>query len=448
VTQLACSTLVVGGGPAGLAAAAAASGRGDSVLVVDDNAAPGGQIWRGGPASWRDARAIQLYETLQRRPHVRWLGGSRVTGAEHARALLLETPEGSRQVTCERLLLCTGARELLLPFPGWTLPGVTGAGGLQALLKAGMPIAGKRVVVAGSGPLLLAVAQSVREHRGEIAAIVERRGTLGLAWFAGGLALRHRAKLRQALDLRASLRSVRYLHASTVTEAIGARHKSGDMRLHAVAVERGVRSERIACDFLACGYGLTPSLELARLLGVKVQQGRIAVDAVQRTSLDGVWAAGEATGIGGVDKALAEGRIAGLDASGLDVPRADLRLRERALAFARSLDRAFAPDPDLRKLCRPDTLVCRCEDVPASALAQFGAWREAKLVTRCGMGPCQGRVCGTACEFLYGWEAPGVREPLFPVAGANLASVPLGEAVESDSIANAQSLSQKAEIHL
>jgi NADPH-dependent 2,4-dienoyl-CoA reductase/sulfur reductase-like enzyme len=428
-------TLIVGAGPAGLAAAVAASARGEAVTIIDDNPLPGGQIWRGGPNAWQDARAIALWNALQQREHVRVLYETRVVDAEGLSHLLLETPEGPQRWTCERLILCTGARELLLPFPGWTLPGVTGAGGLQALIKNGMPVAGKRVVVAGSGPLLLAAAKTVRDNGGEVVAIAERRNSLELAGFAGRLALSHRAKLQQAAALVAALRGVPYLHRATATEAHGAINVSGYPQLRAVSITHGGRAQKYECDFLACGYGLVPSLELARLLNLGIAGGRVTVDDAQRASVAGIWAAGEATGIGGVDKALAEGRIAGLAATGQPCASGEFSARENARAFAALLNQAFAPDRLLRNLLRPDTIVCRCEDVTAAQLAEHGEWRAAKLITRCGMGPCQGRICGTACEFLYGWQAPGVRQPVFPITASSLAhfgkDVGAGQAVES-----------------
>jgi D-hydroxyproline dehydrogenase subunit alpha len=164
-------------------------------------------------------------------------------------------------------------------------------------------------------------------------------------------------------------------------------------------------------------------VEGGALFACDIAGGVVRADALQATSAPDVWAAGEATGIGGVDKALAEGRIAGLAAAGAAPSRADLRRRARAQAFAALLARSFMPAPALRALCRPGTIVCRCEDVEASRLAVHRDWRSAKLQTRAGMGPCQGRVCGAACQFLFGWEPPGLRQPLFPASAACLASV-------------------------
>ncbi|EIU4467695.1 NAD(P)/FAD-dependent oxidoreductase, partial [Pseudomonas aeruginosa] len=147
--------LIVGAGPAGLAAALAAAPSGARIALVDDNPAAGGQIWRDGPRASLPPRAHQMRQRLAGHANVEHFPATRVVACGPGRRLLLEDPQRGWQVGYRRLVLCTGARELLLPFPGWTLPGVTGAGGLQALAKGGLPLAGQRLVVAGSGPLLL-----------------------------------------------------------------------------------------------------------------------------------------------------------------------------------------------------------------------------------------------------------------------------------------------------
>lgn len=408
--------VILGAGPAGLAAAHAASGDGRQVILIDENPGPGGQIWRGG-APWSDRRAHALWEALQARPGVQMRFGTRVVARAGPGQLLL-AKDGAPQVQAwDRVIVCGGARELLLPFPGWTLPGVTGAGGMQALIKGGFPVRGKRVVVAGSGPLLLAAADTVRRSGGEVAAIVEYRGTRELAAFTGQLALAHRAKLAQAALLFARLLGIPYLRGASVRAALG------ENQLRAVQLEHDGKELDIECDFLACGFGLVPALESAGLFDCAVEGGKVVVDDNQATSVAGVWAAGESTGIGGVDKALAEGRIAGLAAAGLALTEKDLALRRRARAFGELLVASFPPPDAMRQACQPSTIVCRCEDVRAAELEPHDSWRSAKLQTRAGMGPCQGRVCGPACGFLYGWESPGVRPPVFPVSAAVLATI-------------------------
>ena len=394
--------LVVGAGPAGLAAAYRAAQNGMRVTVVDDNPAAGGQIWRGEQAKPSSREAQAWFEKL-RSVEIRLLNGARVFAQPSVGTLLAETPEGVSELNYKSLVLATGARERFLPFPGWTLPNVMGAGGLQALVKTGLPIDGKRVVVAGSGPLLLAVAAYLRTHGAEVLLIAEQAALWQLAKFAVGLA----GKASQAFDLKRRLRGVRYLSGTWIVAA------HGNGKLESVTLSN---SEKIACDYLACGYHLVPNLELAELLGCAVEDGNVRVDEYQQTSVANVYAAGEATGIGGLELSLVEGEIAGLAIAGKHDEAGRLfPIREKHRRFAARLNRTFALRNDLKQLPAPETIVCRCEDVTFERLSTHDSWRAAKLQTRCGMGPCQGRVCGGAVEFLFGWRAESVRPPVLPV---------------------------------
>lgn len=419
-----CDVLVVGAGPAGLSAAHAAAAGGASVLLVDDNPLAGGQIWRGGPAQQGDTRARALWQALQDAPNVSVLAGARVLYALAPGQLCVQTPTQAHTLHFRRLVLATGARERLLPFPGWTLPGVTGAGGLQALVKGGYPVAGKRVVVAGSGPLLLAAAATLKARGAQLVAIVEQAALPALTRFALSLAATP-SKAAQALQLTVQLRDVPRLYGSYVRSA------HGEDALQSVQVVQGSSGSNstttLSCDYLACGYGLIPNLELAHALGcataIQGAQTVVQTNEWQQTSMENVYCAGEATGIGGVDLALAEGTIAGLAASAL-LPlslataspplQQALRQRRRWQTFAARLERAFALRPELSALAVEDTIVCRCEDVCHGQLRNQPNWRSAKLQTRCGMGPCQGRICGGATELLYGWRPDAVRMPIAP----------------------------------
>jgi NADPH-dependent 2,4-dienoyl-CoA reductase/sulfur reductase-like enzyme len=405
---------VVGAGPAGLAAAHAAMTQGARVGIVDDNPLAGGQIWRGGPDLQADVRAPQLWSALRASDRVQYLPQTRVLYAPQPGQVKVQSPTDAATLQYDRLILATGARERLLPFPGWTLPGVTGAGGLQALAKGGYPLQGKRVVVAGSGPLLLASAATLRSKGAQIVAIVEQAATPALIGFGVGL-LATPSKITQAMQLMSDLSGVPYLRNSYVHSA------HGDGTLQSVQIQRGSEREldTLQCDYLACGYGLLPNVELAQALGCAVQSQEqrtvVQVDEWQQTSVPGVYCAGEGTGVGGVDLALAEGRIAGLAATG---HQADAKTvfaeRARWQKFAARLARAFALRPEVRTLAGDDTIVCRCEDVCHGELRTQTGWRSAKLQTRCGMGPCQGRICGGATEILYGWRPDAVRMPVSP----------------------------------
>ncbi|MBC3915958.1 NAD(P)/FAD-dependent oxidoreductase [Undibacterium sp. CY18W] len=418
IVAFSTDVLIVGAGPAGLAAALAATAQaGVTVTIIDENPAPGGQIWRGGSGQWRDSRAQALWDTLSQRTNLRIVYGARIVGRFGEQEFLLETADGAQTIRWEKCILCTGARELLLPFPGWTLPGVTGAGGLQALIKGGMPVKGKRVVIAGSGPLLLAVADTARRAGAMVVTIAEHRSTGELMSFFLALLRQHRGKFLQAIKLFWSLKQIAYRHDARVIKA------TGEQQLSSVSLQHGSKTLDLPCDFLACGFGLLPNPELGGLLACHIDEGSIQVDAHQASSQPAIWAAGEACGIGGVDKALAEGHIAGLAATGQTISDDALARRDQARLFAQLLNSSFAADERWRHLCQPDTLVCRCEDVSAQQLALHGDWRSAKLMTRAGMGACQGRICGAACQFLFGWQAPGMRPPVFPVKVSTLAAL-------------------------
>jgi len=407
--------LVCGAGPAGLAAAQAAAGRGARVGLIDAQAAAGGQIWRRDVRQSGAPVAAGIIGRALLTRGVAFLAQSQVVAAgDHE--LLVEQPQRALRLRFGKLVIATGARELLLPFPGWTLPGVTGAGGLQALVKQGWPIAGQRVVVAGSGPLLLAAAATLRQHGGRVLGIHEQAPARRVWRFAAQLP-RWPARALQALALRTTLAGIPYRCGEFVLAA------SGDDRLRAVEIRTPAGVRHVDCDHLAIGYGLVPNVELARLLGCRLEttarHARVATDDTQRTNLDDIYAAGEVCGIGGCAAARIEGRIAGLAAVG--ALRAAARTRHRhARRFGRLLTDCFTLDEHIRSLATPETVICRCEDVTIAALGEYRDARAAKLATRCGMGACQGRVCGAALAELGRFTENGVRPPLLPTRLSSL----------------------------
>ena len=400
-----CDVLIVGAGPAGLAAAYRAAQTGRRVVVVDDNPDAGGQIWRGEQREPR-SRDAQVWFERVRSVDIQLIAGARVFQQIAPGTLLAETSDGVRELVHNDLVLATGARERFLPFPGWTLPNVMGAGGLQALVKNGLPVEGKRIVVAGSGPLLLAVAGYLRSHGSEVLLIAEQASSLRLARF-GLTLIKQPNKLSQAFALS---KGIKYLKDCWITRA------HGDEKLQSVVLQRHGKSWSVACDYLAYGFHLVPNLELAELLGCEINSGAVRVDEFQQTSVSHVYAAGEATGIGGLELSLVEGEIAGLAVVG---KREDARRlfpeRAKQRRFADLLNRTFALRDELKTLAAPETIVCRCEDVVFDRLRAHDSWRAGKLQTRCGMGPCQGRICGSAVEFLFGWNVESVRPPILPV---------------------------------
>ncbi|OEJ28572.1 FAD/NAD(P)-binding oxidoreductase [Streptomyces agglomeratus] len=475
---------VVGAGPAGLAAAVAAADLGLHVTLLDAGERPGGQYYRHpapglGAArpealhhGWRlfAGRAARLRKH-ERAGRVTYLASHHVwTVVRDAEAdgqgegkgeadgpggrwawrlhAVVGPEEAPAMVRASAVLLATGAYERQLPFPGWTLPGVIGAGGAQAMLKSGLVLPGRRVVVAGSGPLLLAVAGSLAAAGARVPAVVEASGYLAYARELPAL-VRNPGKLAQGAAFGAGLlrRSVRLLSRHAVTEAHGAD------RVRAVTVSRldhdwrpvPGSGRRVPCDAVAVGHGLVPQLELATALGCAVRScpdgtPALDLDADQRTSVPGIWAAGEAGGIGGAELALVEGELAAasvayeLTATPRGRRTALVRRRERLRAFADAMAAAHRPGTGWTDWLDDDTDVCRCEEVPAArireAVAELGARdaRSVKLLTRAGMGWCQGRMCGPAVACLAGGALLADRRPLScPVPLKALAQLPPDE---------------------
>ena len=418
---------VVGAGPAGLAATAAAVGAGVPVLLLDPAPRPGGQYHRREPAAFRarDPHAMTpsgrgwhaRAERLVADARVTHLAGATVWAAERrGEATLLATDHpDAPEVLADAVVLATGAHERVLPFPGWDLPGVLTIGGAQALLKGQGVLPGRAVVVAGAGPLLLPVSAALARAGAGMVAVCDAGDPL--RWLAGGPRGLPPRKVAEAAAWVAALAR----HGHTVRPRTAAVRARGDGRVEEVELARlDARwrvvpgSERwVAADALVTSHGFVPDVALALTLGCRFATGgassappAVVVDAYQATGVAGVWAAGEVTGIGGADVAAHEGTTAGLAAARAAGGDVDDNALERAAARRRG-DRAFLaalsavleiPDGWLRWL-DPDTVVCRCEEVPLAhiddAVANRGArdLRSVKLTTRCGMGRCQARMC-------------------------------------------------------
>src|SRR5271170_5306958 len=369
VKHLRFDVAVVGAGPAGIAAALAAADSGRTIGLIDDNPAAGGQIWRDAQNSARPPASSIWLDRLNK-IGVQIVRGARVFHAAKGE-LAAESDDSAIQISYGKLILATGARELFLPFPGWILPNVMGAGGLQALVKSGL----KMMLVPG--------------------------------------------KAAEAMHFAYDLRGIPHWTDCWPVAAFG------NHRVETVRISRQGQTSEIGCDYLACGFHLIPNVELPRMCGCRLHENFIAVDEYQQTSVPGTYCAGEPTGIGGLELALVEGEIAGYAATNWEDRAKHLfAKRARYQKVVRILKDAFPLRPELKNLARPDTLVCRCEDVPHERLREHGSWRAAKLHARCGMGPCQGRVCGPAAEFLFGWQIDSVRPPLFPVRCSSLAAIP------------------------
>ncbi|MGI5272173.1 FAD-dependent oxidoreductase [Nonomuraea sp. CA-218870] len=435
---------VVGGGPAGVAGALTAALRGLRVALVDSGARLGGQYFRhrgvpGEPATAGFARFARQVRALTERAEV--LTSRQVWAVTREADGFTAHCLGGTAVRCRRLLIATGAHDRPLPFPGWDLPGVLTAGGAQALLKGQGVVAGDRVVVAGTGPFLLPVAAGLAAAGARVPGVYEANGGLGLA--------RHPLlALGRAGEAAGHLAALaRHRVPYRTRHAVVAAH--GDRELEAVTVARLDRdwnvldTRRVPCDTLATGYGFTPQIDLGVQLGCATRPDAdgtpvLRADAAQRTTVPGVWAAGEPTGVGGRHLSELEGRIAGLSAAadhddGPGPPGLLLRRRARLRAFAAALLAAYPVKDGWRGWLRDDTLVCRCEEVPLARIREardLGATdaRSVKLLSRAGMGWCQGRICGHPVACLADGDQAAPRRPIAqPVTLAALAELTLEE---------------------
>ncbi|MFF7934785.1 FAD-dependent oxidoreductase [Streptomyces sp. NPDC007940] len=444
---------VIGAGPAGLAATLAAAARGVHVTLVDSAAEAGGQFYRQ-PAPGLGARRPQAlhhqWRTWERlrdglRTHVRagavrhltdhhvWFVERPDTGGFTVHALVGPGQEEAAEVRADAVLLATGGYEKVLPFPGWTLPGVVTAGGAQAMLKGGLVLPGRTAVVAGTGPLLLPVATGLAAAGARVAALVDSADPASFLRRSRALAGRPDKVAEGARYAGQLLRHrVRTLLRHTVVEALGTE------RLEAVtiaALDRDGRvrpdtRRRLDCDTLAVSHGMLPHTDLADALGCRLDGTDVHVDAEQRTDVPGLWAAGETTGIGGSALSLAEGHIAGRSIAARLAGRtpdphewtAAARTREKLRSFFAAVDSGYALPAHRAEQVTDETVVCRCEEVSAGAVREAvrelgaGDLRTVKLLTRAGMGWCQGRVCGPGVAEVAGCaETPGRRPFARPV---------------------------------
>ncbi len=408
--DMSCHTLIIGAGPAGIAAAVTTAHAGLSTIVVDEGFAPGGQIWRGATKSTRGDAGKWLQTLAATSATI--LTTSRVVAAPQAGVVIIERADGPILLRYKNVVLCPGARELFLPFPGWTLPGVSGAGGLQALVKGGLSVAGKKIVLAGSGPLLLAVAHNLHKAQAKISLIAEQTTPQKLRAFAATLIRFPRKAIQATQYMPYFLDTV----PNTWIE-----RAEGNGQLERVVVMRNGRRDIIPCDHLACGYGLIPNTELPSLFGCQIANGSVVIDDYLQTSQPQVYCAGEVLGIGGVDAALIDGQLVGAHIAQQtnQLPRL-LKMRTKSRIFTELLKTTYALRDELKQLAGPTELLCRCEDVRIEQVTPCSSWREAKLRTRCGMGSCQGRICGAAAGYLYGWNPTSSRPPLQPTALHNL----------------------------
>lgn len=453
--------IVLGAGPAGIGAAVAASSHGADVVLLDEAPAAGGQVYRALPETFAALepkglgpdhaigeglrRELAASAVRTRFGRCVWLvePGFRVSAVGDAGA-----GDASETWESPRLIVATGTHERVFPFPGWTTPGVIGLAAATILLKSQRMVPGERTVVAGVGPLVAAVAAAIVKGGGTVAAMADLSSPGD--WLATIPAMASRPDLlARGLGwlrlIRAAGVPILFRHA--VAETVGGDAVS-EVRLVPVGADwrprAGGRARVFAADALAVGHGLVPSTEITRLLQAEhvfdAARGGWAAghDPAFRTTVQGLYVAGDGAGISGAAAALLQGRLAGLaaahdggliDAAAYQAARAPLaRALAKAERFGRTMAALMASRPGLLGTATPETVMCRCEDVTRAEVESAldaGARdvNQLKSWTRCGMGPCQGRMCGESVATLVGERVGGrvragiwtARVPLRPV---------------------------------
>jgi D-hydroxyproline dehydrogenase subunit alpha len=456
--------LVIGGGPAGLAAAVEAAGAQLSVCVVDERPTFGGQIFKQPGHGFRitSARALghdyargrRLIEAAER-SGATLLARTSAVAIRGTSVVLVEDGRHARAYEARRVIVAPGAYDRPVVFPGWTLPGVITAGGVQSLVKTQRIVPGRSIVFAGSGPVALAFPAQLRAYGANVTLVVDAgpapsaRDFVRLTLAARGNerllrdALAYRVRLaRDRVPLRYRRIVVRAEGDARVEQVV---HAAADAQWRALPGTE----ETVSADTLCVGYGFQPSTELLRLAGCAFDEDEdlggpaVVRDEWLRTSIDGISAAGDGTGVTGSYAAADEGRLAAVGAA-LDLGALS---REEAARRARPLRRDLARKEAFRAALRPlhavgqgiyeladgDTVVCRCEELTAAdldrAIASSTDLNAIKAVSRVTMGMCQGRNCqrhiGAAIARRHGrslGELP-VATPRMPVRPVAIAAV-------------------------
>ncbi|SFR13273.1 FAD-dependent oxidoreductase [Poseidonocella sedimentorum] len=441
---------VVGAGPAGGNAALAAAQAGLRVALLDEQPTPGGQVWRDKSASILSAPVTP--ESRAGAALRKAIETSAVTPLSQIRVwdirlrddhwvLQAQRAATSQEITSKSLILATGAREYVQPFPGWTTPGVIGLAGATALFKQSLTLPGKRTVVSGTGPLVFYVASEIRRLGGEVAAVVtpntRSQWARALPDMLGQPKLLARGALWVA-DLMLARVPILWGHA--VAQVDGAEQVTA---LKVRNLRTGTDGPDIAADSLCIGHGLIPNIEAAQILGVAVRHdpslGGWVPDAAPdgATAIKGLYLCGDGCGIRGATAAGLQGSLTGARAArdlGRDAPTSPLARWHKADRFGRAMTALSLPTPALEALTTRDTIICRCEslrctDIIDEVATGAASTNAVKSGRRAGMGPCGGKYCQSAIATLIAAQTgksladvppPTPRPPLRPV--------PLGQA--------------------
>lgn len=449
--------VIIGAGPAGLSAAVQGRALGLNVVVLDEQPAPGGQVWRAlearaarpGIPLWDESAGTTLIQAF-RSTSIDYRPGMQVWQIEPGFVVYASKAGTTERIRSRAVLLATGAQERPAPFPGWTLAGVMTVGAAQILLKTSGQIPTEPVLIAGSGPLILLYACQLLDAGGRIAGILDTTPPQNRI-----AALPHLTKgLSTPRDLAKGLRWVWRLKRAgiPITRGVSQLRALGEGTVKAVQYRTAAGEKTLPANLLLVHEGVVPSIHMTLALGCRHawREDQMCfvpqINAWGESSVPNLFVAGDGTGISGVASACLKGELAAIGIAArlgrLDVDAANAK----AANVRASLERALAIRPMLDALYRPrlevltpedDTIVCRCEEVTAgqvraAAAVGIAGPNQVKTFTRCGMGPCQGRQCGYTVSAIIS-KATGasmdevgfyrIRPPLKPVTLGELAGI-------------------------
>jgi len=455
--------VIIGGGPSGMSAASILAEHSVKTLLIDENGRLGGQLWRGSEESSGIFRIMNTSNnridlsatTGYRNGSLRIQSTACVLGIFPDKSLLLSTKaDGIKEIKAQNIIFATGAREKVRPFKGWTLPEVMTVGGVQLLLKNHRVLAASEMLVNGAGPLIYLLSGDVLSHGGKISALLDRSSFMGVL----GVTRMMRGQLSK---FGQGLSSLSYMLKGKIlpkyrTQIVKAESKSGfvEATTRKVSPDGTIindNSQRYKTQIIAVTNGFVGNVELAQIAGCKLDYSLdkggwfVTVDSSMQTSVNGIFAAGEITGVAGGSKAMVEGQLAALSIlyqserisiSELENKRKPLQVnRTRYQRFGAYLNRQWAiPNKEWDSI-DDDTMICRCEDITLGKLrswikAGFTSTSVLKNATRCAMGNCQGRTCGPLIYDILAAYTPAentvpfsTRIPIKPVPLGDLAQM-------------------------
>jgi thioredoxin reductase len=426
---------IVGGGPAGMSAAVEAAQLGVPSIVIDENPQLGGQIFRQLPTDFKavDAGKLGKYyrygkkilaEVAEIKESVEVWTDALVWGCFNDRELAVMRDGRFEMLKADQVIIAAGAYDRPIPFPGWTLPGVFTAGCAQVMVKSQRVIPGQKFLLAGSGPLQLALAHELLKAGAEVVAVVEAVSMIGLWRYIPRL-LKGPHLMWDGMKYFATLKlhHVPFIQSHVITRAVG--HDEVEKAV-VTAVDKNWQpipgtEQTFDVDAVCVGYGLIPNIDLPRECGCAHEYDPILGGWIPRkdenmeTTVPGIYVAGDGCGINGVDVAVEQGKLAGIYASlnlgRLDRTAADKLAKpirkklKRLKTFQSAVSEFYSVQSGIYSLPDDDTIICRCEEVSLGeirkAIRAAGHFHpnDVKRRTRAGMGYCQGRLCSPA---IYG----------------------------------------------